>query len=68
MNWALIIGNGKTFSGGMLLIVAGALSYLGWLPPQLHLDISPVTAVSLGLSAIGLGAKLQALIHLFRQG
>jgi hypothetical protein len=67
MNWSLIIGNGKTFTGALLLIVSGLVSFLGWLPPQLHLDVSPLTAVSFGLTAIGLGAKLQAILQLFQK-
>jgi hypothetical protein len=62
MNWSIIVGNGKTFSAGILLIAAGVLSWLGLLPPQLHLDVSPLTAVASGVGAIGLGAKLQAIL------
>ncbi len=67
MNWSLIIGNGKTFTGGLLLILTGLLSWLGWLPSQIHMDVSPVSAISFGLTAIGLGAKLQALIALLQK-
>ncbi len=64
MNWSHIIGNGKTFTGASILIVSGALSLFGWLPPTLHLDMSPLTAIATGLATIGIGAKLQAIIAL----
>jgi len=66
MNLATIIGNGKTFAGAGILISAGILNYFGALPPSLHIDLSPASAVATGLISLGLGAKLQTLIGLLQ--
>jgi len=66
MNVATIIGNGKTFAGSGILILAGVLNYFGALPPALHIDLSPASAVATGLISLGLGAKLQTLISLLQ--
>lgn len=59
-----IIGNGKTFLGALLLVLAAALNSFGALPAGVHVDVSLPTALSTALIAIGLGAKLQTLIGL----
>jgi len=66
MNLSTIIGGGKTFGGGALLILGGGLAYFGALPASVHFDLPPVEAISAGLIAIGLGAKLQKLIGLLK--
>lgn len=67
MNLGTIIGNGKTFAGALLLIIAAGLNSLGMLPSALHVDMSFTTALAQGLIAIGLSSKLQWLIELLQK-
>lgn len=60
-----LVGGGKTFTGAMLLIGAGVAKWAGVLPEGLDITITPTEAISAGLMALGLGAKLQRLIGLF---
>jgi len=66
MNFTNIIGNGKTFTGAILLALAGIANQFGWLPAGLHVDVSAPQAIAQALIAVGLGAKLQSLIALLQ--